>query len=82
MDDLTTNALVSQIGKTIYFMYHNRIMCGVVTGYDCHQLFISTQYSIRHTDNFFETEADLLDYLKKSAVDLVKMSDVSDNDAQ
>ena len=59
-------------GKQVFFMADNRIVSGIVNGYDDYQLFVGKTHALAGDQPFFETEQELLDYLVATRLDTTK----------
>lgn len=76
----TFNALKQQaediykawLGKKVYFMADSKVICGIITSYDNHQLFVGKEHCLVGDRVFFPTEEALLEHLVSTKVDVTK----------
>jgi len=62
-----TSAFGALIGKKVFFVMNDKIVCGVVTGHDWHNLFVDDKYSLSGDKQFFFCKEHLLDSLSNES---------------
>lgn len=60
------------LGKTVYFISDNRIVCGQITSYDDCQIFVGSTHCLSRDKKFFLAEKELLEYLVATKLDATK----------